>query len=880
MEWILCILTFLAGIQGMFSQDDILYFTLTEESPALTFIGNIVMAAKLEDQYSSEIISTMEFDFQPTPNQDASFFEMDRSSGTIRTSTKKLDRESVCTSQSDTCTVEIDVGIVKPTEYLTFFTARIEVLDINDEAPRFSKGQIEVSFSESSPVGSTVSLPLALDPDSSKFSVKRYELSPGVGANKFEILYDEPSSLKLELKTVLDREEVQSYDFQLWAFDGGNPSKRGSLAVRVLVEDANDHEPVFVSDKYTVNISETFAVNQSIVQVEAQDADSGIFGQIQYSFAPLTQSLFGSMFEVSTETGIVILKEHLDYEKTKTYSLDILATDGGVDSQAAQTTVDINILDVNDNAPQITLGFEAEAEVPESAPIDTFVGVISIFDADSGRNGETICSLNSDKFNFKPMPSNRRKLVTAVLLDREVESEYILTIECRDSGLPPLSSKKEVKVVVLDENDHAPVFSQNSYASSITENSPIGSIILQVNATDRDSGDNAKITYEISAGVISKFITIDESTGVIKAAARLDYESVKELQFDVIAKDSGSPRRSSVAMVTLTILDQNDNAPEFSQARFSFDVTEGTEAGTIVDTLTAVDPDSAAYNKFTYVLQEGQDAKYFNLHPTTGVLTTKEQLDREASPSHHLTVHAADSRDSNLVSTAFVDIIVNDVNDNYPQIHYPTGENNTVRISNSVPIGYTILKVQASDADIGPHANLSYMIMDEPDRAFAIDPRSGILETNKAFYDVDKQEYTFTVLVKDHGEPPKANTTRLTVMVDSAITYAAPNANGVVRQNNLTIIIAVATVSGIVMIALIIAIVLLKTCDHRKEQRPGDKYMVNIEASVVQEGDKEPCKKEVSFVIDPSRRKKQTSKINFIAFCFKILLLLYLIVTE
>ena len=804
---------------------DVLTYSVTEESPPNTLIGNVAVDADLVSIDGGAILQDIQFGLMSQHDSSTGDFTIDESNGILRTA-NRIDRDVMCPSL-EICHVTIDVAIVKPIRYFRVIRVRIEILDINDNDPEFPQPEITIRFSESAALGKSVGLPFAFDIDCPTFGVTQYEMRPR--SEEFELKVtrvgndQQPSGLELVLTSELDRERLDVYQVVVWAFDGGSPSRSGELVINVIVDDANDHSPQFDSHSYSVSVYEDIEVNETVYRMVAHDADAGANGRMFYSFSARTVAVDGELFGIVRATGNVYLKSGVDYERTSLYELEVVAHDGGFDSESASALLTVNILDVNDNTPQITVSTLTEsdvAEISESAPVETFVAHVSVFDADAGLNGKTVCTVSHPTFQLRNLSEKRYKVVTSGTLDRESVETYSVKIECRDLGLPGLHGVHDLTVKVTDENDNSPIFSQTTYRVTIPENNVIGAFILQMNASDDDIGANGRLRYSLRKGTVSRFVHIDTHTGIIRATARLNYEAMKRFHFEVVARDNGTEAKSATASVIITVQDVNDESPRFVKLNYEFYVSENLPPNTTVGRINATDLDSPMYSRHTFsMISEGVNyasGNAFSVKPLTGEITTRLQFDREFQSLYYFKVIASDTDSPSLSSSASVTVYVTDTNDNVPVILYPLKTNNSVTISSHVPVGHAIFRVQAIDADIDENANLTYRIFSSDD-AFSIQPISGVIVTTRKLDEIDYKKYNLIIAVTDNGASPKRATVNLEIIVNASFpfteNYTQNNDTSTGRRQNLIIIIAVATTSGIVMAILILAIVILKRND-------------------------------------------------------------------
>ncbi|XP_008563826.1 PREDICTED: protocadherin gamma-B3-like, partial [Galeopterus variegatus] len=247
---------------------------------------------------------------------------------------------------------------------------------------------------------------------------------------------------------------------------------------------------------YRVSVRENLPAGSSVLRVMATDPDEGINAEITYAFINIDKSV-KELFKLDSKTGELTTGEGLDFEERESYTIGVEAKDGG--HHTTYCKIQIDILDENDNVPEITLASESQ-HIQEDAELGTVVALIKTHDQDSGLNGEIMCQLKGN-FPFKIVQDtkNTYKLVTDGSLDREQISEYNVTITAADRGKPPLSSSISITLHISDVNDNAPVFHQASYLVHVPENNPPGASIARVSASDPDLGPNGSVSYAIVA---------------------------------------------------------------------------------------------------------------------------------------------------------------------------------------------------------------------------------------------------------------------------------------------------------------------------------------------------------------------------------------------
>ena len=819
-------------------------YHLVEEQPTNALLGNIVVDAKLNTEYSASEIAGFHFRFLTTAVGTATYrhlFTLQNGTGFL-TMTKVIDRDTICTRRSAECTIELDIA-VQPVNYFQIIRVIIHVEDLNDNAPKFPQDEITVNVAENSAIGSTFVLPSANDPDAMHYGIQHYQLLSDTAKFELRVLNDtdmaEPKP-RLVLRERLDREDVNAYSLKLVAWDGGNPQKFGSVKINVAILDTNDNVPKFGNDSYVVNIDETRPVDSVILRVTAEDADVGKNGEIVYSFTPETTGLQGLLFGIREKTGDIYLKKSLDYEEGSKYHLSVMAQDKGQNSQTAYVKVTVNVFDVNDHAPQITvnsLTSTGHAQITEDAAVGMFVAHVSIVDRDSGHNGEFVCSLDNPHFSLQHLYQTEYKIVSTQVFDHEEHSEFHLNLICQDKGQPSLTSTQHITVTIVDVNDHTPEFTQRVYSVSVKENVSLTGQLCQVNAVDADSGDNGLITYKLrSLDDTSPPLVIDPKTGVITTNRIFDYEQQQSFDLVVVASDHGVPPRSSTAMLSLSVIDINDEQPTFIQSTYSFGTFENQPVRTDVGTVTAYDLDSPPYNKVTYSFDwRMSDIGSFAIDEDSGRITLRKMLDREKQDTYRVVVMAT-NKGSDKSSSANVTIYVADRNDNAPTVDFPTHTNNTVEVPSDATRGYIVTEIKAHDLDVGINSVLQYAIMEGSGTGLfdILDPSKGTVTVKKSLSNHGNQMYRLTILVRDEGTPLLTDATELNIFVNDSIVAAVPSTGRTVGVSVMVAVIVVAMVTFLILfVTLIVLLWKRRSLAHHSKVL---KYEYRIEVSKATSG--------------------------------------------
>ncbi|XP_077657040.1 protocadherin gamma-B4 isoform X11 [Urocitellus parryii] len=596
-------------------------------------------------------------------SSEKSYFTVSSETGELLVSSR-LDREQICGKQP-VCALDFEAVAENP---LNFYHVSVEIEDINDHAPKFAHVFFDLQISESVQPGTRFVLGSAHDADIGTNALQNYQLSPN---DYFSLVSKEKSDgskyPEMVLKTPLDREKQKSYHLTLTALDLGEPPLSSTAQIQVLVTDANDNPPVFSQEIYRVSLPENVRPGTTVLQVTATDQDEGVNAEITFSFS---EAGLRPEFDLNSNTGEIIILNTLDFEEIKEYSFVLEAKDGG--GMIAQCTVEIEVLDENDNVPEVI--FQSLPNlIMEDSELGTLVALLKIRDKDSGHNGEVICKLEGDT-PFKILTSSRNtyKLVTERVLDREKNPEYNITITATDRGKPPLSSSSSVTLHIGDVNDNAPVFQQASYVVYVAENNPPGASIAQVSASDPDLGPNGQVSYSIAASdleprALLSYVSVSEQSGVVFAQRTFDHEQLRSFELILQASDHGSPALSANVSLRVLVGDRNDNAPRVLYPALAPDgsalfdtVPRAAEPGYLVTKVVAVDADSGHNAWLSYHVLQASDPGLFSLGLRNGEVRTARALgDRDAS-RQRLLVAVRDGGQPPLSATATLHLVFAD----------------------------------------------------------------------------------------------------------------------------------------------------------------------------------------------------------------------------
>ncbi|XP_073668238.1 protocadherin gamma-A5-like isoform X19 [Paramisgurnus dabryanus] len=599
----------------------------------------------------------------------AEYIELNKDRGVLLIK-ERIDREALC-GQTTPCALHLQIILENP---MQLYRVTVEVTDINDNAPMFSKKEMRFEITEMSLAGARFILERAIDRDVGRNGLHSYSLQPTDNfVLKFQNLLNANEAVEMVLQKPLDREKQEHITLILTAFDGGEPQMSGTMQIHVTVLDANDNAPVCSQSVYKTSIAENSPKGTVLTTVSASDKDHGSNGHILFSISS-TADTAAETFEVDPDFGVVKLIGGIDYEKNKHYQIDVQARDGGGHTDSCKVVVDI--IDVNDNSPSINI-ISKSTHISEDSKSGTVLAILNIQDLDSNESGKVHCDLNGDvPFIIQSSPDGFYSLVTDGDLDRERQSQYNISVTCADEGVPSLSSSVTLSLQISDVNDNAPVFEKSSYEAFVLENNTPGLSIFTVRARDSDFNQNARVSYiledsSVNGAPVSSLVSVSADSGVIHAVRSFDYEQIKDFQFRVKAQDGGSPPLSSNVSVKIIIQDQNDNAPQVLYPVQSGGsvvaeiVPRSADVGYLVTKVVAVDVDSGQNAWLSYKLQKATDRALFEVGLQNGEIRTVRQVTDKDAVKQRLTVVVEDNGQPSRSATVNVNVAVAD---SFPEV--------------------------------------------------------------------------------------------------------------------------------------------------------------------------------------------------------------------
>ncbi|XP_051540568.1 protocadherin gamma-C5-like isoform X13 [Myxocyprinus asiaticus] len=622
---------------------ELLYSTAEESKPG-TVVGYLIKDLGMDIQM---IIPR---DMRIISESKDKHFDLDLTTGALVVK-QTMDREPKCRGNLH-CHIRIQISLQNPLE---LHSVTIEIVDVNDNAPNFQNKNTSLEVSEAAAPGTMFRLESAQDPDVGINSLRSYFLSQNdCFILKVETKSDGSKIPVLVLNKPLDRENKNTFRLILTAVDGGRPEKSGNTVIFMNILDVNDNAPEFHNPVKRVTLLENSPHRTLVTTLNASDADHGPNGEISYAFDKYTPDNVLKLFSVDSTTGEIRVTGLVDHELNNIYDVTVLARDKGIPPMEGSCNIKIEITDVNDNTPVISINLVSPV-IAEDVNSGTVIALIRVRDEDTGKNGEVSVRIpNGLPFKMSSPYKGLFTLMTDGLLDREAVAEYTITVTATDSGSPPRSSQESFVLRLSDVNDNPPVFSQPSYSVDIVENNAPNAPLLSVSASDPDMGENSTLSFSVLVSdalgtSVSSYVYINPESGQIYAMRTFDYEQMNMFQIVVQVLDKGSPAWSSNTTVHVFIIDQNDHAPVLiypalpSDGTLQFLVPSTAGIGHLVNRITFVDGDSG-HNAWLFYSFSGSDAGMFHIGAHTGELRVARKLAAEEGKSFFsLTVTARDN---------------------------------------------------------------------------------------------------------------------------------------------------------------------------------------------------------------------------------------------
>uniref|UniRef100_UPI00398F6FD9 protocadherin-7b isoform X2 n=1 Tax=Pristiophorus japonicus TaxID=55135 RepID=UPI00398F6FD9 len=546
---------------------------------------------------------------------------------------------------------------------------RVLISDVNDNSPRFDRGLYEAELAENSLPGTPILQLRAADLDTGVNGQIEYVFGAATESVRRLLRLDESSGW-LSVLHRIDREEVGQLRFSVLAKDRGQPPRTDRATVLLAVRDQNDNVPLIDIRKIgrivlrggVASVAEDVLVDTPIALVQVSDRDQAengavtctIVGDVPFQLKPASDSESEQKKKYFLHTSAP-----LDYESAREYSVVIVAVDSGSPSLSSNNSLLVKVGDINDNPPIFSQALFQVSFPENNSPGDQVTTVLAS-DADDGKNAEIAYSLEPSAAGMFSIDPVKGAITANLVLDREQTDQYQFKVVARDKGTPTLQGSATVLVQVKDTNDNEPRFMQDVFTFYVKENLPPNSPVGMVTVMDADEGKNAELSLFIEED--NNIFSIDNDTGTIYSTMSFDREQQTTYSFKVKAIDGGEPPKSSTAMVSLYVMDENDNAPVITfpkNASYTL-LPPSSNLRTVVATVLATDRDTGINADLNYSIVGGNPFKLFEIDSASGVISLVGKLTQKHYGLHRLVVQVNDSGQPSQYTTAMVHVFVNE----------------------------------------------------------------------------------------------------------------------------------------------------------------------------------------------------------------------------
>ena len=686
-----------------------------------------------------------------------------------------------------------DKGVPRKTSR-TRIPVHVHILRTDGEL--FAQPSFSAAVPEDITVGSSVTYLRADGRDLGKSSGIEYKIVSGNDLKLFDV--SQKTGL-VKTAANLDAEVVKSVVLKINALDlsEAGSTLRGSVFANITVLDCNDNSPTFDINETSIAMDENLPIGSVVYSVKASDADSGDNGKVSFTIT----NLDSVPFTIDHFSGQIKTTKLLDYETMKRlYKVKVRVSDWGSPfRRESEIVLNFHLINVNDNKPLFEK-VDCSGYLSHEADIGTEIATVPAIDFDNSILQYSIVSGNDDL--CFAMDTTSGTLTLNCSMETETQSKRTVVIGVRDGAfeadhvtvsLTLVNNKRTVQLSNKDanvqcrqtnasqqltsilhiarqnnkvadddgtlttqslivQNTHAPVFNSsmlNLY--EISEGVAIGSVVMTIAAYDLDPGYNGLLRYSIIDGDPYDQFRIDPSTGKLTVMTKLDREHIPRYDFEVVATDMANEgnRKSTSVVISLNILDENDNAPEFEKDLYEAEVSEGILVNATVTQVIAKDKDWGRNGQVRYSL--AMDTDLFAVDSQNGIVTVNKPLDREVKDVYHLMIRAYDLGNKSLSSTTKVKVTLQDVNDNVPRFIPETYE---VKLREDLPVGVVVATLKAEDLDLGENGKIKYQLLHGADDTFEIDEITGIIRLVKDLDFESQQVYNISAHASDGGYPP------------------------------------------------------------------------------------------------------------------------------
>ncbi|XP_017776968.1 PREDICTED: protocadherin-15, partial [Nicrophorus vespilloides] len=687
-----------------------------------------------------------------TPDTYSEYFRIDPETGAVH------QIKSVDTSTAKRFDIILKAQEISEAKRSTTAKLGITVKPVDAHPPEIMLTSTEGFVDENSPIGTNV-----VDKDGNPLIISVVDKDFGPDDEKPEYSYElttpyftiDKSNRLVVNENNIDRDPPNPgrFRFQVVAREKTGVAASAPKSLSVNLNDVNDNPPVLpIIAPVSIPAGD---VKRKVMTIQATDNDEGENAEIVYSIYHVSNN-GNNKFIINPKTGLLETVGKLNAGDQ--YSLTVQATDkGGLYTQAI---VEVTISPGPNTQSPIFEQTVYDIEVSEGATINSTVASIVAVDPENDPVTYSIMSGN----DLRQFAIGAKTGIITVIrkLDREDLTRYRLIIKAEDAG--KLASTATVNIKVTDINDKNPEFVGDPYSFTVKEgvnNTSVGF----VRATDADEGVNAIVSYAIPNNLP---FNIDSDTGEILTSRALDYETQKNYQFVVTAKDGALDPRIATATVSVAVIDIEDEVPIFHRLEYVASVPENVPDYFVTDVM-AFDPDTI--KKINYVIVRGP-TDLFRIDESSGAIYTIRGLDYERETQHVLVIGTLENMSNENGSTTKVIINVEDRNDIPPVF---TLVPHPITLDDDVAIGTSVTTLMATDSDgTAPGNKVRYEIIGrgKSSKYFQIDPDLGVVKvTNDLKKEIDT-EYQVDVRAYDLGEPQLSSVITLDIYIQHVATVA------------------------------------------------------------------------------------------------------------
>ena len=625
-------------------------------------------------------------------------------------------------------------------------TIRVNVTNFVEFPPVVTSNQT-INISETELVGTRIARINVTDSDGMElnFTIAAVEGS-GPGGNSGDTLsiFGIDSTGVVSLNRRLDFETSDSFMITILVSDGG-VNTNSFIMVNVL--DVNEFNPVI--QQVDLFVLEEQPNGTVVGTVPASDGDRGAGGVLSYSL--LFDTTASMLFRIDPTNGTIFTNQVIDREELVEQDLflpsqgsrefiRVEVTDSGTSPRSTIGSVGVVLQDVNDNAPSFQ-NLNRLVSIPENEEVGEVISNVMATDSDLGENAVITYSIAISGLNQTQSPfiiNGSGNVLTSIVLDSELVQTYAATVTASDNGQPPLSVSEILVISVVDQNDNAPIFRQDSYNSTVPENVSVGSVILRVMASDRDASVlNSEVRYGIQSSIPAESVnlfSINPINGILSIEQALDFELVQMHVLNVVARDQGNPPMASIIQVTINVSNIDEQPPRFLGVCME-SIFEDADPGTLIIECAAADIDEITGDfvfevPLTYEIIDDNTNGTFRVDEN-GIVFLQRNVDREVVEFYSILIQARDPM--GLSVTTRLNVTILDRNDNSPLVQNPILNTNitVVEIEETTTNFFTVI---ATDLDTGPNAVVTYSI-------------------SNVFMSADATQTMLTVVVADNGTP-------------------------------------------------------------------------------------------------------------------------------